>query len=112
MSIGKTSFQKTNYLLDLVSQRQQVLSKNLANVDTPGYVRSDINFSQLISSSDETALASKMGSSAFQYQQDGSRVNIVSELMEMQKNSMMFSVAARRMSSVISELKTAANTGR
>ena len=39
------SMGKTNLMLDLISQRQRALGSNVANVDTPGYVRRDIDFS-------------------------------------------------------------------
>ena len=35
---------KINLMLDLIAQRQRALGSNLANVDTPNYVRKDINF--------------------------------------------------------------------
>ena len=33
------SMGKTSLMLDLISQRQRALGSNVANVDTPGYVR-------------------------------------------------------------------------
>ena len=39
------SMGKTSLMLDLISQRQRALGSNVANVDTPGYVRKDIDFS-------------------------------------------------------------------
>ena len=51
---------KTSLALDLIAQRQRALGSNLANVDTPGYVRRDIDFSQYIggaTASLETKLA-------------------------------------------------------
>ena len=38
-SIGKVSL-----MMDLISQRQRAIGSNIANVDTPGYVRKDIDF--------------------------------------------------------------------
>ena len=34
---------KVTLMMDLITQRQRALGSNLANVDTPGYVRRDIN---------------------------------------------------------------------
>ena len=39
-SIGRTSL-----MMNLIAQKQRALGSNLANVDTPGYVRRDIDFS-------------------------------------------------------------------
>ena len=41
---------KTNLMLDLISQKQRALGSNVANVDTPGYVRRDVDFSQYLGS--------------------------------------------------------------
>ena len=114
MYTPKSSIQKTNFVLDLIAQRQQVLSTNLANVDTPNYVRKDITFSQYIdqiNSPLETRLSQKMGASAIVQETDG-QVNVVNELAEMQKNSLLYSVAARQMSSIITQLRSVANVGR
>ena len=35
---------KVTLMMDLITQKQRALGSNLANVDTPGYVRRDINF--------------------------------------------------------------------
>ena len=110
----KTSIQKTNFVLDLIAQRQQVISTNIANVDTPNYVRKDITFSQYIDGANsplETKLSQKLGPSAV-IQEIGGRVDVANELAEMQKNSLLYSVAARQMSSIITQLKSVANIGR
>ena len=60
------SMGKTGLMLDLISQRQRALGSNVANVDTPGYVRRDIDFSQYLGSMNsplETKLSSELGPS-------------------------------------------------
>ena len=57
---------KTNLMLDLISQRQRALSTNLANMDTPNYVRKDISFDQYLGTMNnplETELSIKLGPS-------------------------------------------------
>ena len=52
--------------LDLLSARQEALSSNLANMDTPNYVRKDIEFSQYLNAGGsllETKLSQKLGPS-------------------------------------------------
>ena len=39
---------RSQLYLDLMSNRQEALSSNLANMDTPNYVRRDIEFSQYL----------------------------------------------------------------
>ncbi len=109
-SIGKTSL-----ALDLIAQKQRALGANLANVDTPGYVRRDIDFSQYLggaTSALETKLAQKMGPSPmFQYEEEVN-INPTQELTEMQKNSILYTMATRRMSNIITQMKTVINVGK
>lgn len=109
-SIGKTSL-----AMDLIAQRQRAIGANLANVDTPGYVRRDIDFSQYMggaTASLETKLAQKLGPSPmFDYEQNV-EINPAQELTEMQKNSILYTMATRRMSNIINQMKTAINVGK
>ena len=43
------SFGKVSLMMDLISQRQRALGSNVANVNTPGYIRQDIEFGQYLS---------------------------------------------------------------
>ena len=108
------SIGKVNLMLDLAAQRQKAIGANLANIDTPGYIRKDIDFSQYLGTMDsplETQLSSKLGPSAvITEQQKG--VDLNQELTEMQKNAVLYSVAARRMSNIITEMKTVINVGK
>ena len=106
---------KTSLALDLIAQRQRALGSNIANVDTPGYVRRDIDFSQYVggaTASLETKLAQKLGPSPmFDYEQNV-EINPAQELTEMQKNSLMYTIATRRMSNIITQMKTVINVGK
>ena len=60
------SMGKVSLMMDLISQRQRALGSNIANVDTPGYIRQDINFGQYLSTMNsplETQLSEKLGPS-------------------------------------------------
>lgn len=105
---------KNNLMLDLISQRQRALSTNLANMDTPNYVRKDISFDQYLGTMNnplETELSIKLGPSGLIEEQDVG-VDPTYELAEMQKMSILYSVAARKMSTYISEMRTVANVGK
>lgn len=109
------SFGKVNLILDLVSQRQRALSANLANIDTPGYVRKDIKFDSYLGTMNsplETELSSRLGPSAITEEREVGPINPANELTEMQKNSLLYSVATRRMSALITEMKTVLNVGK
>lgn len=115
MIIRNNPFDSTLQALDLIGERQRALSCNLANMDTPNYRRKDISFSQYLGGTAnplETALAAKMGPSPIMFEANGNeKVNPAEELSEMQKNSLLFTVATRRMTSLITEMKTVINMG-
>ena len=53
----------------------------------------------------------KMGPSPVTVQTSNQKVDPATELSEMQKNSLLFTVASRRMTSIITEMKTVINMG-
>ena len=59
------SMGKVSLMMDLISQRQRALGSNIANVDTPGYIRQDINFGQYLSTMN-SPLESKFGRRTFE----------------------------------------------
>ena len=109
-SIGKTSL-----MLDMISQRHRALGANVANVDTPGYVRKDIDFSQYLGSMNspiETKLSTALGPSGIIEDRQRQEIDIAEEFSEIQKNSLMYTMASRRMSNIITEMKTVINVGK
>lgn len=109
------SFGKVNLIMDLISQKQRALSSNVSNIDTPGYVRKDIKFEQYLGTMNsplETELSSKLGPSAIIEDREEGPINPARELTEMQKNSILYTIATRRMTTLISELKTVINVGK
>ncbi len=109
------SMGKTTLMMDLISQRQRALGSNIANIDTPGYVRRDIDFSQYLGSMNspiETKLSTALGSSGVIEDRREQEIDIAQELSEMQKNSLMYTMATRRMSNIITQMKTVINVGK
>ncbi len=109
-SIGKVSL-----MLDLISERQRVLGSNIANVDTPGYVRQDIDFGQYLNSMNsplETRLSEKLGPSAIFDDQSEGPIDPANELIQIQENSLLYSMATRRMTNIINQMKTVINVGK
>ena len=106
--------QRCNLMLDLAAQRQRALGMNIANVDTPGYVRKDIDFADYLGSMGsrlETDLSAKLGpSGVIEKQEEG--VNVAQELAQMQENSIIYAMATREMSSIITQMKTVINVGK
>ena len=106
---------KSHLMMDLISQRQRALGSNIANVDTPGYVRRDVDFSQYLGSMNsplETQLSEKLGPSGIIEDRQRSEIDIAEELAEIQKNSLLYTMATRRMSNIITEMKTVINVGK
>ncbi len=109
------SLGKTTLMMDLISQRQRALGSNIANVDTPGYVRRDIDFSQYLGSMNspiETKLSTALGPSGVVEDRREEEIDIAKELSEIQKNSLMYTMATRRMSNIITQMKTVVNVGK
>ena len=104
-----------NLMMDLISQRQRALGSNIANVDTPGYVRRDIDFSQYLGSMNsplETKLSMAVGPSGILEDRRSQEIDIAEELAEIQKNSLMYTMATRRMTNIITQMKTVINVGK
>ena len=83
------SIQKSQLLMDLIAARQEAVSANIANMDTPNYVRKDISFDQYLGTMNnplETELSIKLGPSGLVEEQDVG-VDPTFELAEMQKMS-------------------------
>ncbi|MBQ4124092.1 hypothetical protein IJD44_10315 [bacterium] len=108
-----SSFNVTLNALDLIAERHKALSSNLANMDTPNYKRKDVSFSHYLPTAGalETKLSAMMGPSPVVVETSNKRINAVEELSEMQKNSILYTIASRRMSNIITEMKTVINVG-
>ena len=109
------SMGRVNLMLDLISQKQRALGSNIANVDTPGYIRQDIDFSQYLSTMNsplETKLSEKLGPSAIAENRTEEPVDSANELLAIQENAILYSMATRRMSNIITEMKTVINVGK
>lgn len=103
-------------LLDLISQRQEALSDNIANMHTVGYRRKDVDFSQYITSTStngnfETKIIDKFGTTPISsLGAGGENISAEDELSKMQENYLLYNIAVRRLSSTITQIKTALNT--
>ena len=109
------SLGKANLMMDLITQRQRALGSNIANVDTPGYVRRDIDFSQYLGTMNsplETKLSSALGPSGVLEERAREEIDIAQELSELQNNSLMYTMATRRMTNIITQMRTVINVGK
>ncbi len=111
---GHHSIEKTNLILDLISKKQKAHAANITNMNTPHYKKQEVDFAKYIGIADsplETQLSKLLGASPHM-QKSGGDVNISQELFAMQKNSLLYSMATRRMSAIIKEMKQIVQVGR
>lgn len=113
MFTPNNSLDRCNLMLDLAAHRQRALAGNISNIDTPGYIRKDVDFSQYLGSMNsplETKLSEKLGPSAVIQDQQGG-VDSVYELSELHKNSVTYRTAIKRINATLTELKTVISVG-
>lgn len=107
--------------LDLNWIRQQLISNNIANVDTPNYKRMDIDFkSSLLKALDEHSV-SQSGAGAvipefvvaddLTHSNDGNSVDIEKEMAEQSINSLQYALLTRLVSDQLGMLRTAISEG-
>ena len=115
MYTSLNSMGKVSLMMDLISQRQRAIGSNIANIDTPGYVRRDIDFGTYLGTMNSplvTKLSEKLGPSGVIEERQYEEINPAQELIALQENSMLYSMATRRMSNIITEMKTVINVGK
>jgi flagellar basal-body rod protein FlgB len=106
-------------LMDVAQLRHQVISQNLANVNTPGYKQQEVTFEDAFA----RALGKQGEPGALQIKpriapgqgnparQDGNTVDLDKEVGSLNKNAMLFSMAAQMLMSRLNMMRSAI-TGR
>lgn len=120
--------------LDASWLRNDALSNNLANVNTPGYKREDVDFDQVLRTflskdsmkmyktnvnhisiggeSLESLQPKIQSETEISYRKDGNSVNIDTEMAELAKNQIKFNAITGQLNNQISRLKLAIRDGR
>ncbi|MGE5652634.1 MAG: flagellar basal body rod protein FlgB [Bacillota bacterium] len=106
--------------LDVASARHQILANNVANVDTPGFKRSGVDFAQAMA--DAMKAADSHGQSvpslrvvteeATVLRNDGNNVDIEREMAEIAENNLLFNALTQLLSQRYAQLRTVINEGR
>ncbi len=104
-------------IIGSLSSQQKVISNNIANWNTPGYVRQEYKFSDVLGNLNnpyETDLSKKMGAmtNANFTETDGQPVDISKEMVDMQKTYLNYSLVTRRISTVFNNIRRATQIGR
>lgn len=118
INVGQAIGRQTDMISNLVTM-QKAAADNIANVDTPGYRPKHYDFATFLSaehSAMETPLSARMGASHLPellYTSSAEeKVNLQDEFMAMQKNLLYFSVVSKRLSTTITNIRTASQVGR
>ncbi len=127
---GTTAMEKS---LDAAWSRNEIISQNIANVDTPGYKRKDIAFEEYlsnskkriagnrtdvrhipISSSDIDSVDPTMTQdySELSMRIDGNNVDIDTEMANLAKNSIKFNALTQMLNGSFSKIKSVISEGR
>ena len=102
-------------ILGLISQRQEALSDNIANMHTVGYKRKDVDFAQYLNNTNsvsdlEIKTIEKYGPSPIISTIGGNEKKTTEEeLVLMQENYMLYNAAVQELSSTLTEIKTVLN---
>ncbi len=127
------ALQAAKLALNGLSARHQVISNNIANVDTPGYTAKQVDFETTLkrtldqstmkvslaktsgrhmdSESWVTNLLSTTSRSGGTYREDGNNVDIDTELLDMSETNLRYSAISQGISSKLLLLKSIAQGG-
>ncbi|MBX5476150.1 MAG: flagellar basal body rod protein FlgB [Clostridia bacterium] len=117
--------------LEVLALRQRLIANNLANVDTPGYRRVDVDFAQAFAAAlagetsgsngavETRAVPSPAGTVAdavrraegLVFKNDGNGVDLDQEMVELAETGMQYEAASQMLALAFGRLKTAV-TGR
>jgi flagellar basal-body rod protein FlgB len=122
MSLFDPSLRVLSHALDVRLQRQEMLSGNLANVDTPGYQARDVSFEEslenAVSASDQQRAAGE--TSTFEFVENTSRDAVQTHdtngdldatMAALSENAMSYSAASKAASKKLAILRYAATDG-
>lgn len=103
--------------LSRTTYRQGLLTKNLANVNTPGYKREDTDFAIHLEGEQNRSLRGIRGLSELQSSQgslrlDGNSVDLEQEVVSMAENQQRFEVISNMTAGYFSGLKNAIREGK
>jgi flagellar basal-body rod protein FlgB len=115
---GKIMSEVTNHM-NYRSYRQEVLSSNIANVDTPGYRAKEVTFEEELGSrltlrtTDEKHLKKSIAAGRYPVKDDpfarigndSNTVDLDREMMKLNQNQIMFDASAEVIQNKIQELK-------
>ena len=124
MELFDTSFKALDLALGAAGKRQEVLANNLANVNTPGYKREDVQFDGVLSkalaaakagdSSNLDALRPEVqtDSSAVAMRADGNSVDVDQEMAYVAENNIRYNALVQLAQKKLETMKYVISDGR
>lgn len=94
--------------LDASLLKNEAISSNLANVDTPGYKRKDVNFKECLkNASNSNSIEPKIVTDKenLKYRHDGNNVDVDTEMSEMAKNTIRYNVLISQLNNKLKRMK-------
>ncbi len=112
---GGEGIQIANKMMQMSMERQKAIANNIANADTPGYTRLDINFekqlAKAIGSKDMQALSNIKGrlekDETDPARIDGNNVVLPKEMNAMMQNNILYNLLTKAYSTRMRILKSA-----
>ena len=99
--------------MDLLSARQKLSARNIANSETPGYKTQDVDFqAELHRLSSANGTPSVIEPGGLKTKNDGNNVSLDREARMLAENAIRFNIAAQLLRTQIRQLKEAINEGR
>jgi flagellar basal-body rod protein FlgB len=98
--------------MDLLSARQQLVSSNLANIDTPGYRTKDIDFQFEFLSLAEGQKPQTVETPNLTVKNDGNNVSLDRETRLLAENAIRFNLASQLAKNQIREIRKAIDEGK
>ncbi len=116
--LGKTFLIEKS--LDATWLRNEAISQNIANVDTPGYKRKEVDFEELLDKSiknskekvDKIDIEVKEDYATSSVRIDGNNVDIEREMALMVKNNLKYNLLVQRISGKFNTMKSVIRGGR
>ncbi len=103
-----------NMLINSVSERQHILANNLTNVNTPGYIRKDLDFSAVmrdVNRESSNKSQDKIISDAI-YEDDLAKPSYEKELSEMAENHLKYILMTKINGHIYQHMEEATQSGR
>jgi len=105
-------------LMELTHQRQRVIANNIANVDTPGYIRREFRFedelARILSLKDVSELKMLKGQivkdTRDEPRLDGNNVKSAKEMNLMMQNGILYNLLSRAYNTRVNILRSAIST--